>query len=263
MRSAASLGAFLLFISALPGPLHAAKEDKWKPVIFGVFEGNAGCVILKQQYGVRKKWLLTGTVVAIGEYEVVQTFRYDISQTKFKGQDGVNDLNRIGNDHLIKFVVIPRGYTDLQLNEARDECEKGLPPLSDKPATSKEADTPVGAPAQPPPPSTKPVTARQAVAPAPVPSSAPLPPIPPEPVYMPMGRYTDEAKKAGVKGTVRMWVVVDESGKVTDARIIEGLGYGLDEEALKTVKTWKFKPTTKDGKLVSATVKVEMPFGPE
>jgi TonB family protein len=215
----------------------SSKDNKFEPVIFGTYEGNLGCVVLKQQYGVRKKWLAAGTIVAVGEYEVVQTFRYDISKTKFKGQDGVNELNKIGREERVKFVVIPTRHTDLQLNVAREECQKGLPPVSiKKPSTEAPAK---GAAKQP---STQPES------------------VPPEAVVRPLAPYTAEARKAGIEGTVLMWVVVDETGNVTDARVISGLGYGLDEEALKTVKNWKFKPTTKNGKLVGATVKVEMPF---
>jgi TonB family protein len=230
-----------LFLVSSLSPLCLAveppKEEKFAAVIFGTYQGNTGCVILKRQYGVRKKWLATGTIVAVGEYEVVQTFRYDISKTKFKGQDGANELNKIAKDERIKFVVIPSRYTDLQLNVARAECQKGLPAVVVKGPSTVESE-------------------REATKGPPVQQYA----LPPEPIEMPLAGYTTEARKARIEGTVSMWVVVDETGNVTDARIIKGLGYGLDEEAVKAVKNWKFKPTTKDGKLTTATVKVDMPF---
>lgn len=217
--------------------LDSSEGQKFEPVVFGTYQGNVGCVILKQQYGVRKKWLATGTIVAVGEYEVVQTFRYDISKTKFKGQDGANELSKIGKDERIKFVVIPSRYTDLQLNVAREECQKGLSAIPLKGPSPAEAEREVA----------KEPTMQQYD-------------LPPEPIDMPLAAYTTEARKARIEGTVSMWVAVDGAGKVTDARIMKGLGHGLDEEALKAVKNWKFKPGTKDGKLTTATVKVDMPF---
>jgi TonB family protein len=36
---------------------------------------------------------------------------------------------------------------------------------------------------------------------------------------------------------------------------------GLDEQAIKAVKTWKFKPATLDGKSVAVQITVEVTFG--
>jgi len=213
------------------------KNAKFEPVIFGTYQGNVGCVVLKQQYGVRKKWLATGTILAVGEYEVVQAYHYDMGQTKFKGQEGANELNRIAQKERIKFVVIPARFSDYQLNLARDECQKGLPsfvPHAEAIEASRKVET-------------KETSASEGVA-------------APEAIYKPAAPYTSEAKKAGIEGTVVLWIVVDESGNVSDARISKGLGHGLDDEALKTAKTWKFKPAVKDGKFVPVRVMLEMTF---
>lgn len=51
-------------------------------------------------------------------------------------------------------------------------------------------------------------------------------------------QYPDgEAKQAGVEGETVLRVEIDESGKVHGARVLKGVGHGLDEIALKLVKT--------------------------
>ena len=64
----------------------------------------------------------------------------------------------------------------------------------------------------------------------------------PIPIYKPDPAYSEEARKAKYQGTVVLWIVVDASGAVTDCRVVKPLGLGLDEKAVETVRTWKFKP---------------------
>lgn len=74
--------------------------------------------------------------------------------------------------------------------------------------------------------------------------------------------YTPEAMKQKIQGSVWMDVVILESGDVGDVKISKSLDaeYGLDEQAIKATKQWKFKPGTKDGKPVAVQVVVEMTF---
>jgi periplasmic protein TonB len=53
---------------------------------------------------------------------------------------------------------------------------------------------------------------------------------------------------------------VDAKGEPTDIRVIEGLGMGLDEEAVEAVKNWKFEPGTISGRPVAVQVDVEVDF---
>lgn len=56
-------------------------------------------------------------------------------------------------------------------------------------------------------------------------------------------------------------VVVGKDGHVQSVKEISTpLGEGLDESAIKTVGTWKFKPGTIDGKPVVTTIKVKIAF---
>jgi TonB family protein len=74
--------------------------------------------------------------------------------------------------------------------------------------------------------------------------------------------YTPQAMQKKIQGTVWMAVVVLDSGEVGDVRITKSLDaeYGLDQEAMKAAKQWKFKPAMKDGKPVAIEVTVEMTF---
>jgi periplasmic protein TonB len=82
----------------------------------------------------------------------------------------------------------------------------------------------------------------------------------PIPIYKPEPPYSEEARKAKYQGTVVLWIVVDTAGNVTDAQVVKPLGMGLDENALRTVKTWKFKPAMRNGAPVPVRVMVEVSF---
>jgi TonB family protein len=74
--------------------------------------------------------------------------------------------------------------------------------------------------------------------------------------------YTPEAMQAKIQGSVFMQAVVLPSGDVGDVRISRSLDaeYGLDQEAIKAMKQWEFKPGTKDGAPVAVEVTVQMTF---
>lgn len=61
-------------------------------------------------------------------------------------------------------------------------------------------------------------------------------------------------------GAVVLWIVVDTQGQVGNARVVKPLGMELDEEALKTVRTWRFIPGKRNGTPVPVRVQVEVSF---
>ena len=94
-----------------------------------------------------------------------------------------------------------------------------------------------------------------------------------EPVYKPVGgvsmpvlvedpkpRYTPEAMRQGVSGSVKLECVVETDGTVSDVRVVKSLHPGLDESAVTAVKQWRFKPGMKDGAPVRVLIDVEMSF---
>src|SRR5260370_32777089 len=51
--------------------------------------------------------------------------------------------------------------------------------------------------------------------------------------------YSDEARLAGLEGTVLVTGVVAEDGLARDMRVTRSLGLGLDEKAMDAVKEWR------------------------
>lgn len=72
----------------------------------------------------------------------------------------------------------------------------------------------------------------------------------PVPLSRPQPRYTEVARRAAVQGAVVLEAIIDERGRVVDARILKGLPMGLDQEALSAVREWTFQPATLGGRPV-------------
>ena len=53
--------------------------------------------------------------------------------------------------------------------------------------------------------------------------------------------YPVEDRKAGASGTMVLSVVLDTEGRVNEIHVVKSLSPHLDEAAVKTVRTWKFK----------------------
>ena len=70
-----------------------------------------------------------------------------------------------------------------------------------------------------------------------------------------VGKYTDEAKVAGVEGTVVLDLIVGEDGKVRDISVMQGLPNGLTDAALKAIKACQFSPGERDGKPVPVKIR--------
>ena len=72
--------------------------------------------------------------------------------------------------------------------------------------------------------------------------------------------YPDSVKKEGIRGSVTLNAVVRKDGTVGEVTVKKALHPELDEEAVKAMKKWEFKPGTKEGKPVDVAVDVEMTF---
>jgi protein TonB len=86
------------------------------------------------------------------------------------------------------------------------------------------------------------------------------PPSKPKPIKVVQPAYTEKAREAQVEGRVRVELVVDENGKVASAKVLAGLGHGLDEAALAAARSSTFAAATKCGKAVSSTFVIGMRF---
>lgn len=72
-------------------------------------------------------------------------------------------------------------------------------------------------------------------------------------------RYPNQALEAGISGRVFVSFVVEKDGHLTDIKVVRGVGYGLDEEAVRVLKlapAWK--PGVQNGRPVR--VAYTMPF---
>jgi TonB family protein len=87
--------------------------------------------------------------------------------------------------------------------------------------------------------------------------------LPPQVLTHPAAVYTDEAQKLGIQGNVVVQAYFDADGNVTVLKVVKGLGYGLDENALAVLKGWRFAPALRDGLPVSAVAEIEIPFNIE
>ena len=50
-------------------------------------------------------------------------------------------------------------------------------------------------------------------------------------------RYPLMARESGITGTVYVTFVVSKSGKISDVKLLRGIGGGCDDEAIRVVKT--------------------------
>ena len=74
--------------------------------------------------------------------------------------------------------------------------------------------------------------------------------------------YTTDAMRAKVSGTVLLECVVNTNGEVTEVRILRSLDptFGLDQEAIKAAKQWRFSPGMRLGAPVSVLISMELSF---
>ena len=83
---------------------------------------------------------------------------------------------------------------------------------------------------------------------------------PARPIHTVKPRYTGEAMRAKIEGSVVLFGVVDRNGVVGQVRVVESLEKGLDAEAQKAFEQWRFRPAARNGGPVSLAVSVEMTF---
>jgi TonB family protein len=75
-------------------------------------------------------------------------------------------------------------------------------------------------------------------------------------------QYTSEAMRAKVQGTVWVSCVVQTDGTVGDVTVIRSLDptFGLDQEAVKAARKWRFEPGRRLGQAVPVLITIELQF---
>jgi protein TonB len=122
-------------------------------------------------------------------------------------------------------------------------------PASDRPAPKKEE---APRPARPKVLAAGPVDQEQ--------EGCPEAPVKPKPVTVLQPAYTDDARAAQIEGKVRVEITVAADGTVSEVRVIQGLGHGLDEAALEAARGSTFEAGTKCGKPIAMTFTIGMRF---
>lgn len=51
----------------------------------------------------------------------------------------------------------------------------------------------------------------------------------------------------GLQGEVVVELTIDEEGKVIAEKLLQGLGHGVDEKVIATLRDWRFRPATRNG----------------
>jgi protein TonB len=84
----------------------------------------------------------------------------------------------------------------------------------------------------------------------------------PKPLREVKPQYTADAMRAKVQGTVLLECVVLPDGTVGKVEIVRSLdsAFGLDQEAIKAAKQWRFAPGTRFGEPVAVLVTIELTF---
>ena len=56
----------------------------------------------------------------------------------------------------------------------------------------------------------------------------------------------------GVTGDVIVEVTIDPRGNVTDTKLIQGIGYGIEQKVLEVLQRWHFHPAMRDGETIAS-----------
>jgi TonB family protein len=84
--------------------------------------------------------------------------------------------------------------------------------------------------------------------------------VPVEVRSKPTPTYTDKARELKIEGDVVLEVEFLASGSLRVLRVVRGLGYGLDEEAMKAAEQIQFKPAHDGGRPVDFKTTVHIVF---
>ena len=76
----------------------------------------------------------------------------------------------------------------------------------------------------------------------------------------PRAQYTDAARANDVQGNVTLRVTFQSNGEIGSISVVEGLPYGLTEQAIAAARQIEFEPKVVNGEPVSVTMPVQYSF---
>ncbi len=65
---------------------------------------------------------------------------------------------------------------------------------------------------------------------------------------------------SGVQGKVVVEITIDVQGNVTDTKVLQALGYGIEDKVLAALRKWHFRPATIDGRPIASQQDVHFRF---
>jgi TonB family protein len=74
----------------------------------------------------------------------------------------------------------------------------------------------------------------------------------PQPVYRPETGYPLSMVNSGVEADVTVGYSIDDTGAVTQAKVVKATTAGFDQAAIDGIKKWRFTPMLKDGRPVAS-----------
>jgi len=83
---------------------------------------------------------------------------------------------------------------------------------------------------------------------------------PVEVISKPTPVYTEEGRRLKIEGEVVLMVSFGAGGGVHVLQVVQGLGHGLDEAAVRAAEQIRFKPATRDGQPSDWTAKLHIVF---
>jgi TonB family protein len=73
-------------------------------------------------------------------------------------------------------------------------------------------------------------------------------------------RYTESARRARRQGIVVLQLRIGATGEVVTVGVLKSLGFGLDEEAERAVRQWRFAPARRNGQAVGVVYTITVRY---
>ncbi|WP_438483323.1 energy transducer TonB [Oleiharenicola lentus] len=86
---------------------------------------------------------------------------------------------------------------------------------------------------------------------------------PPKLLKVVQPKYPDLAVKTRMTGTVNVSAIVDESGRVAEAKVVSSSWPLFEASALEAISQWIFSPAKKDGRPINMVVTIPVVFAPQ
>jgi TonB family protein len=84
--------------------------------------------------------------------------------------------------------------------------------------------------------------------------------VPPRAITKIYPRYSDTARDLRIEGTVIVQAIVHKSGAIEVLGLRQGLGYGLDENAVLAMRRMRFQPAIRNGTPVDVEMDIAVKF---